>query len=110
MSSLWAARLRIRWQSRPSLAQAAAVWRPFLDWVAGQTDLGLAHEPVILAAPARAQQQNVPVGSTLGTVGSGVPGEGSTPGTRNAQRDRRRAWRTAARISTAYGITPTYLT
>ena len=39
---------------------------------------------VLLSMPARAQQQSVPVGSTLGTVGSGIPGEGSTPGTRSA--------------------------
>src|SRR5687768_16173469 len=38
----------------------------------------------LVTAPTEAQQQNVPVGSTLGTAGSGVPGEGSTPGTRNA--------------------------
>jgi hypothetical protein len=36
-----------------------------------------------IAVPA-AQQQSVPVGSTLGTVGSGIPGEGSTPGSRKA--------------------------
>jgi FAD/FMN-containing dehydrogenase len=35
-----------------SQEQAAAVWRPFLDWVAGEGELRLA-EPVVLAAPAR---------------------------------------------------------
>ena len=37
-----------------------------------------------LSAVSAAQQTSVPVGSTLGTVGSGIPGEGSTPGSRNA--------------------------
>ena len=45
---------------------------------------GTAVLAVLLAAPIRAQQTSVPVGSTLGTVGSGVPGEASTPGSRNA--------------------------
>jgi len=45
---------------------------------------GIAVLVVLLAAVTRAQQQSVPVGSTLGTVGSGVPGEGSTPGSRSA--------------------------
>jgi FAD/FMN-containing dehydrogenase len=35
-----------------SQEQATAVWRPFLDWVAGEPELGLA-ESVVLAAPAR---------------------------------------------------------
>ena len=39
---------------------------------------------VLLSAVSAAQQTNVPVGSTLGTVGSGVPGESTTPGSRNA--------------------------
>jgi hypothetical protein len=39
---------------------------------------------VALSAVSAAQQTNVPVGSTLGTVGSGVPGESTTPGSRNA--------------------------
>ncbi len=39
---------------------------------------------LLLTGAIGAQQQSVPVGSTSGTVGSGVPGEGSTPGTRNA--------------------------
>ena len=39
---------------------------------------------LLLAPGLRAQQQSVPVGSTLGTVGSGIAGEGSTPGSRNA--------------------------
>src|SRR5262245_58662432 len=39
---------------------------------------------VVLSPTPRAQQQSVPIGSTLGTVGSGIPGEGSTPGSRNA--------------------------
>jgi hypothetical protein len=50
---------------------------------------------VLLTAATRAQQQprtinpqkidtSVPVGSTLGTVGSGIAGEGSTPGSRSA--------------------------
>ena len=37
-----------------------------------------------LATSTGAQQTSAPVGSTLGTVGSGIPGEGSTPGSRNA--------------------------
>ena len=45
---------------------------------------GIAILVVVLGGAIRAQQQSVPVGSTLGTVGSGVPGEGSTPGSRNA--------------------------
>ena len=39
---------------------------------------------VVLSTLSVAQQSNVPVGSTLGTVGSGIPGERSTPGSRNA--------------------------
>jgi hypothetical protein len=38
---------------------------------------------VALSSVSEAQQTNVPVGSTLGTVGSGIPGEGSTPGSKN---------------------------
>jgi len=39
---------------------------------------------VALSTVSGAQQTNVPVGSTLGTVGSGIPGESSTPGSRSA--------------------------
>jgi hypothetical protein len=37
-----------------------------------------------LSSSTGAQQTSAPVGSTLGTVGSGIPGEGSTPGSRSA--------------------------
>jgi hypothetical protein len=46
---------------------------------AAAATLGLAQADVTTA-----QQTSVPVGSTLGTVGSGIPGESSTPGSRNA--------------------------
>ena len=38
----------------------------------------------LLCGPSSADAQTVPVGDTLGTVGSGIPGQGSTPGSRNA--------------------------
>jgi hypothetical protein len=50
----------------------------------GRIVAGISTAALLLTAAVTAQQQNAPVGSTLGTVGSGVPGEGSTPGTRNA--------------------------
>ena len=50
----------------------------------GRIVTGISAAALLLTAALTAQQQSVPVGSTLGTVGSGVPGEGSTPGTRNA--------------------------
>jgi hypothetical protein len=36
------------------------------------------------ASPAGAQDKPAPIADTLGTVGAGVPGEGSTPGSRSA--------------------------
>ena len=45
---------------------------------------GICAVALLFTVAIGAQQQSVPVGSTLGTVGSGVPGEGSTPGSRNA--------------------------
>jgi len=45
---------------------------------------GVAALTLLLTPVMSAQQQSVPVGSTLGTVGSGISGEGSTPGSRNA--------------------------
>jgi len=50
----------------------------------GRIASGIAVLALGLTAATRAQQQSVPVGSTLGTVGSGISGEGSTPGSRNA--------------------------
>jgi hypothetical protein len=38
----------------------------------------------LLCGPSSSEAQTVPVGDTLGTVGSGIPGQGSTPGSRNA--------------------------
>lgn len=51
---------------------------------AGRFVAGIAGAVLSLTLAVTAQQQDVPVGSTLGTVGSGVPGEGSTPGSRHA--------------------------
>jgi hypothetical protein len=45
---------------------------------------GICAVALLFTVAIGAQQQSVPVGSTLGTVGSGVPGEGSTTGSRNA--------------------------
>jgi hypothetical protein len=50
----------------------------------GRIATAVAGLALLLAPGLRAQQQSVPVGSTLGTVGSGIAGEGSTPGSRNA--------------------------
>src|SRR5262245_49053623 len=62
----------------------------------GRIAVAIALVAPLLTATTRAQQQqpktlttqkldtSVPVGSTLGTVGSGVPGEVTTPGSRNA--------------------------
>jgi hypothetical protein len=50
----------------------------------GRIAASIAALALFLAPATRAQQQSVPVGSTLGTVGSGIAGEGSTPGSRNA--------------------------
>ena len=50
----------------------------------GRIASGIAVLALLLTSTTRAQQQSVPVGSTLGTVGSGVPGEQTTPGSRNA--------------------------
>jgi hypothetical protein len=51
---------------------------------AGWIVTGIAALALLLTPATWAQQQGVPVGSTLGTVGFGVPGEASTPGSRNA--------------------------
>jgi hypothetical protein len=50
----------------------------------GRIATAVAGLALLLAPVVGAQQQSVPVGSTLGTVGSGIAGEGSTPGSRNA--------------------------
>jgi hypothetical protein len=50
----------------------------------GRIAASVAALALLLAPALSAQQQSVPVGSTLGTVGSGISGEGSTPGSRNA--------------------------
>jgi hypothetical protein len=50
----------------------------------GRIAAGIAALALFLAPGMNAQQQSVPVGSTLGTVGSGIAGEGSTPGSRSA--------------------------
>jgi hypothetical protein len=50
----------------------------------GRIAAGVAAFALLLAPGLGAQQQSAPVGSTLGTVGSGIAGEASTPGSRNA--------------------------